>query len=143
MARQGFNVTIRSGSLNRGIARYIAKLPIQAERAINKAVKNTARDIKVIFKGTPFGFQDRTGALRGSIKGGIKSVKRNEIIGAVGAGDDSMGTDGKQTRKYVQFVEFGEFSQAGLTAFLRPGVIRDIPQIKKIIANEMKVGLIV
>ena len=109
---------------------------------LEKAMINTAEDIKVTYKGgrTSPGFKDRSGALRASIRGGVvDSIEDGDEVGFVGAGDDSMGSDGKRTKDYVEYIEFGEFSRAGHTSFLRSGVQKNIGQIKRIIADSIDV----
>ena len=110
---------------NARIEKVKIRIAFAAKRAMDRATIDTADNIKVVFNGRPFGFKDDTGALRESIKGGFqKFTADGEVQGAVGAGGDNIGNEGKKTREYVQNVEFGEFSNAGLTAFLRPGVLQ-------------------
>ena len=129
--------------LNKNLEMIMDKLSEQLKVGIEKAAINTAEDIKVIFKGgTRPGFQDRTGALRASIKGGIDDT-REDIVGFISAGDDTPGTDGKPTREYVERVEFGEFSRAGTTSFLRAGVQQETGQIANIIKDNIDVEKLV
>lgn len=111
----------------------------QLKIGVEKAMVNIAQDIKVIYKGgTSPGFKDRTGALRNSIVGGLDSSRdTSDIVGFVGAGDDSRGSEGKSTREYVEYIEFGEFSKAGSTSFLRAGFQKSQRQIQSIIAEEI------
>ena len=120
-------------NLSKGIERQVLI-------GLEKAMKNTADDIKVQFKGgrTAPGFKDRTGALRASITGGvIDSPDEGDEVGFIGAGDDRIGSDGKRTRDYVTHIEFGEFSKAGNTSFLRAGVQKNFRQIKDIISESI------
>lgn len=127
----------------------LGKLGTQIERQVmmglEKAMKNTAEDIKVVYKGGRGpGFKDQTGALRESIKGGvIDSTESGDEVGFIGAGDNSIGSDGKQTRDYVKYVEFGEFSNAGNTSFLRSGVQKNMRTIKQIISDSINVEKLV
>lgn len=103
---------------------------------LEKAMANTADDIKVTYKGggSAPGFRDRSGALRASIRGGVTdSMSDGDEVGFVGAGDDTIGSEGKATREYVKYIEFGEFSRAGSTSFLRDGVQKNMRQIVDII----------
>jgi len=111
----------------------------RAREGLEKAAKNTAEDIKVIFKGgSNPGFQDRTGALRASIAGGLVDTGSEEsMIGFVGAGDDSIGSHGQTTRSYVELIEFGEFRHAGHTSFLRLGLMTSKPQIDRIMEESL------
>ena len=120
-------------NLEKGIMRQVMV-------GLERAMINTAEDIKVTYKGgrTAPGFKDRSGALRASIRGGVvDSIEDGDEVGFVGAGDESMGSDGKRTKDYVEYIEFGEFSRAGRTSFLRSGVQKNIGQIKRIIADEI------
>ena len=109
---------------------------------LEKAMENTAEDIKVTYKGgrSAPGFKDRSGALRASIRGGVTdSLSDGDEVGFVGAGDDTIGSDGKLTKDYVSYIEFGEFSKAGHTSFLRSGVQKNIRQIVSIIQDSIDV----
>ena len=125
----------------KNISKVVDNLETQLKNAIEKASTNTAEDIKVIFKGgTSPGFKDRTGALRNSISGGlVDNPETDTIQGFVGAGDDTLGDNGKQTKDYVAYIEFGEFSKAGSTSFLRAGVQASQRQIADIIKNEINI----
>lgn len=124
------------------IHRIIDNVENIARGAVTKAAENTAQDIKVIFKGggSP-GFKDRSGALRESIVGGLSHelTTRDDIVGFIGAGGTNLGSDGKPTKDYVQYVEFGEFSNAGNTSFLRAGVEQSKRQIASIIQEAFDV----
>ena|SRR3990167_2757293 len=118
----------------------ISKIDNIALKAVEKASVNTSEDIKVVFKGgSSPGFKDRSGALRASIRGGISEELTNgdSIVGFVGAGDNQIGSAGKSTKDYVEFIEFGEFSRAGNTSFLRAGVKMAERSIKSIISEEI------
>ena len=116
-----------------------AEIKRQVLYGLESAMENTAEDIKVQFKGgrSP-GFKDRSGALRASIRGGVTdSIDDGDEVGFIGAGDESLGSDGKQTKDYVAFIEFGEFSRAGNTSFLRAGVQKNMRQIVEIIKESI------
>lgn len=93
--------------------------------AVDEASRNIAQNIQVVFKGSPNGFRDKTGALRESIRGGYIGQTPDSVEAFVGAGDERLGSDGKRTEQYAQFVEFPELypSKRRDTAFLRPGVL--------------------
>ena len=127
--------------LQENIDKFVTGFHRQAKVAIEKAASNTAEDIKVIFKGGAApGFKDRSGALRESIVGGLddQATSEDEIVGFVGAGNDLIGSSKKRTREYVEAIEFGEFSKAGSTSFLRAGVQMQARQIQSILAEELK-----
>ena len=111
--------------------RIISNIKNRAEGAVDSVMKNTAEHIKREFSGRTKGFEDRTGALRASIKGGFLENRGNEIIGFVGAGDDTIGSNRKPTRDYVHFVELGEFYGHGHTSFLRAGMMEQSRKIAK------------
>ena len=118
------------------------KFRLQIKSGMGVVADKVAQNIQVTFKGgVRPGFRDQTGALRASIKGGLSEEmsQGDAVVGFVGAGDDSPGSDGRPTREYVKYVEFGEFirkrslksytlkgiealSQTRSTSFLRAGV---------------------
>ena len=108
-------------------------------KGMEKASKRAAENIQFTYRGRP-GFFDRTGALRASIKGGLAEENNKEVAGFVGAGGDNIGSDGKQTKDYVMFVEFPELRFFGMrnTSFLRPGVFGLKTEVARIIAEELK-----
>lgn len=132
--------------LRGALDRIAVNLRFNGEDAMKKAAQNTAEDIQVIFKGgaSP-GFQDRTGALRASIAGDLlqKETDGDRITSFVGAGDNTIGSEGKPTREYVTLIEFGEFSRAGKTSFLRAGVQMQTRQILKIIMDALRADKLV
>ena len=89
---------------------------------MDKVANKTADGIKAVFDGSNVGFKDRTGSLRRSIVGGLVQSRADEIVGFVGAGNGMPGSEGRPNREYVTLIEFGEFSRAGRTSFLRDGV---------------------
>ena len=135
--------------LDKNLDDFILSLKSEAKKAMDLVTKNTAEDIKIIFKGRPGpGFKDRTGALRESIQGGLLEDQstENEIVGFIGAGDDRLGSDGKQTRDYVNFVEFPEMRGHNTnrnTAFLRPGIMKAQRQITAMLAEQLSVDRII
>lgn len=121
-----------------GVRRKLLQLEIASRRAMDLAAKGGAKEIKKTFIGSPLGFSDRTGSLRSSIKGGVRDRVGSEVRGFISAGDDTINPDtGLPTRDYVQDIEFGEFSRAGLTAFLRPGALIARRLMGKIFSNEI------
>lgn len=116
-----------------------AEIQRQVLLGLEVAMENTAEDIKVVFKGgNAPGFKDRSGALRASIRGGVvDSLEDGDEVGFVGAGDDTLGSNGKKTKDYVAYIEFGEFERAGNTSFLRSGVQKNMRQIVNIIKEHI------
>jgi len=138
MAQPKFEVVIDRRKLTAAIRRFPIKLRIRAKSAMKQAAEIAAGNIRDQFNGRPFGFKDKTGALRKSIKGDVLRVTGNEVIGFIRAGDDTIGSDGQQTRKYAELIEFGEFSKAGNTAFLRPGVLLEKDTIRNIMTGRLR-----
>lgn len=122
-------ISINKIKFDRQIA--LGKLRIEANlrKGMRNSMKKVSSDIRTTFSGNPLGFKDRTGALRKSIKGEFIGIVGGEALGRVSVGDNSIGSNDKQTRTYATAVEFGEFSQAGNTAFLRPGALASRPII--------------
>ena len=136
----------------------------QIKDAMGSVADKVAQNIQVTFTGgrRP-GFGDRTGALRGSIKGGLAHELSEgvDIVGFVSAGDDSLGSEGRATREYVKYVEFGEFirpnrtlrksSANGIqsmvktrsTSFLRSGVQMLQRDIANMLAKEVNLEALV
>jgi len=109
--------------------------------ALDKVCDQVATNIQATYRGgSSPGFKDRTGALRGSIRGSFLSYEGEDVaVGFVGAGDDMIGSNGKKTKDYVEMVEFGEFSRAGNTSFLRAGVQKLSRSIAEMIAKEFDI----
>lgn len=103
------------------LERIKEKIALEGPAVIRDFCQDTSEGIKVVFDGNLVGFKDRTGALRRSIVGDLLETKP-DIVGFVGAGDDNLGSNNKPTREYVAHVEYGEFTNAGKTGFLRLGV---------------------
>ena len=122
-------ITIDKIKFDRQLA--IGKLKIKANlrKGMINSMKKVSEDIRTTFSGNPLGFKDRTGALRKSIKGKFLGVIKDEALGRISVGDYSIGSNGQQTRAYASAVEFGEFSVAGNTSFLRPGALASKPII--------------
>lgn len=107
-----------------------------ARRGIDRACVHTAEWIKRNYTGGGRGFKDRTGALRRSIRGGLIGGFFAEdttapdlafdVEGYIGAGGSEVGSDGKETKQYVMFVELdGKFPKP----FLLPGTLERLNSI--------------
>ena len=128
--------------LDLAIDEVLTQIRNNSVMAITKTAENLAQDIKVVYKGgSSPGFKDRSGALRESIVGGFLSEDQDTVVGFVGAGNDSIGSDKKATRNYVTYIEFGEFTKAGSTSFLRSGVMRFQKSIVNSLIHELSKGL--
>lgn len=146
--------------LNKNLDKFIDEFKKRVPDAVDKGADKLAQNIQLTFRqgtvGTKIsfkpgekpairnsrsgrGFHDVTGELRGSIRGGVSDELStgDKVIGFVGAGDDSIGSDGKKTRDYVAHVEFGEFSRAGDTSFLRPGVEENSRQFADYVVKQL------
>lgn len=99
----------------------IRKLMRDAPRLVAEAVEMTMQAAEVLAKQTD-AFQDRTGNLRNSIKGGVMDVSRSEVIGVLTAGMEyagyiELGTSRMSPRPYIrpaveQVVAMGVFERA-------------------------------
>lgn len=124
--------------LQEALLSFQKNIETRSERAVEKACEDTAKHIRDRYIGGGIGFKDRTGMLRKSITGGLVGGKGLDSVGHISAGDDVIGSDGALTRNYVAKVEFGEFSRAGKTAFLRPGVLESKRKILETIIEFLK-----
>lgn len=128
--------------LDLAIDEVLTQIRNNSVMAITKTAENLAQDIKVVYKGgSSPGFKDRSGALRESIVGGFLSEDQDTVVGFVGAGNDSIGSNNQATRNYVTYIEFGEFTKAGSTSFLRSGVMRFQKSIVNSLIHELSKGL--
>ena len=128
--------------LDLAIDEVLTQIRNNSVMAITKTAENLAQDIKVVYKGgSSPGFKDRSGALRDSIVGGFVSEDQDTVVGFVGAGNDSIGSNNQATRNYVTYIEFGEFTKAGSTSFLRSGVMRFQKSIVNSLIHELSKGL--
>ena len=126
------------------LVKRLEKIPdnlrLQVKDAMGDVALRVAQEIKDTFTGgRKQGFKDRTGALRDSINGGLAEElsQDDDVVGFVSAGTDSIGSDNKPTREYVEHVEFGEFRKAGHTSFLRAGVQQNTRNLGNWIAEEI------
>jgi len=126
--------------INKLIEKIKKAIVVQSREGLERATSYTAHFIRSNYTGFPMqGFKDRTGALRRSIKGGLADGMQSETeaVGFVGAGDDNIGSEGQPTKNYVGYVEFGNFSQAGDTSFLMPGILVAKPHILGLITDSI------
>ena len=107
--------------LIKNMALVVENIEKEGEKVIGSFSEELAEGIKTVFDGSNIGFQNRTGALRRSINGGFLEKTDDALIGFISAGDDEIGSNQVPNREYAAFVEFGEFSRAGKTSFLRAG----------------------
>ena len=133
------SIRIKADSLLKALNKFPIQLQNAVQEGLKSSIQDTVENIKETYIGTPYGFKDRTGALRRSINGSVLETESEDEYarGYVGAGNDEIGSDGKPTRDYVEAIEFGEFKKAGHTAFLRPGVYSERKNITKSIRKQV------
>ena len=131
--------------LQENIKRMSDNILRSGHRVIDEIAYRIAGNIREKYTGR-VGFKDRTGALRNSIQGGIVEAfggVSEDPVGVVRAGDDTIGSQGKQTADYVTYVEFGELYGHDQTSFLRPGVMESHGIILTEVAQAMNPDVLI
>ena len=108
------------------------------ELGMDVAAKQTAKKTRdfYVHAANGQGFDDQTGALRKSIKGEFIGKMGADTVAIVGAGDNTLGTNGKPTRFYALKVELSDFDipTNKKTPFLRPAAEKYNVEIVQTIA---------
>ena len=107
------------------VARELARLPADVERALAKGLSDFAKDIEARASRFRFGFTDRSGALRRSIRTHRPMVRRGRVSVVVSA-----------NTAYARYIDRG---QRGRYSFLERAARELQPRLKDVVDERIRV----